>query len=130
MSAVNKIDFIAQHGNTGLEVGIANDPRNNAEIGKITIDAAVVRQKMDEYLLGVVRERMECIDGHKLIEQIVARRVEVAVKNATHALDKAITEAAIDEMRKKVREAVAAMTVSASITVGASPECVAAGIVD
>ncbi len=81
-------------GDTGL---VGNESVN--ELSKITLDAGTMRKKMDEFLQGVIRERVEMLGGDKTIQDALDRRIEVAIKTVCAGKLEAVLEL---EARKRM----------------------------
>lgn len=86
-------------------------------IGSVTIDAKVVKELVEDYGKSIVLERMKDHGLYAIIEQQMARRIEVAVKTVTQGLERDIVEKIKDAVLKRAADAAAAVPIRVVVTI-------------
>jgi hypothetical protein len=93
---------------------VADEITTNA-FGQFKMDGRIVREMLEEFLQGVVKEKFEMLNGDKIVADIVERRVEVAIKRASEGLERELLELAKTALRKRLTEEVAKMPLTLKI---------------
>ncbi len=114
--ATKALNFVPVNG--GAEVMLANDG-NVKEFARQqhSIDFDVVRQKIDEFLKGVVSERMTHLKADEKIAAILDRRIEVAVQNAVASLHNELVSVARAKFSQRVEQEISAMNMNIKVEV-------------
>jgi hypothetical protein len=87
--------------------------------GQFKMDGRIVREMLEEFLEGVIKERFKDVGGEKIIADIVERRVEVAAKRASEGLDRELLELSRAALRKRLIEELDKMPLSLKVDGGA-----------
>lgn len=101
MSKDNKLKFIEFADGEG---GFASNHDTQRAMSGIVVDQRTIRDKLDDFLRGVVAIRCEKLDAQRLIESAICRRVEIAVSSATAKIEEMVKS----EVERQVVEIVRA----------------------
>src|SRR5262245_14652344 len=86
--------------------------------GRFICDQVSVRDKLDGYLREIVAERFDMLDLGKKLEQMVERRVEIAVKEVEATMKTELAVAAREQARKRLVETINALPILVNVEVG------------
>lgn len=87
-------------------------------MSEVAIDSDVVSELIEEYLRGVVIERLDMFNVNERIAQSLDRKIEIAVKGVTARLETEMARVATEAMRMRVKEKVAAMKLEITVKIG------------
>ena len=82
------------------------------------IDPTIVREKLDEFFKGVIEERFAQFKMDERIQQQMERRIEVAVKSIMPRLEAEVNAMAIQQVRERAKQMLAAMPITVDVRVG------------
>lgn len=85
-------------------------------LGRIEVSPQVVRETMEEMFKGIIKEKCDRFKLVEIIQQTMARRIEVAVKNVMMSLEKDIGIEARKYATKKLHDHIDAMNLNVSVS--------------
>lgn len=100
-----------------FELMAVDDSGFRSAMNGFFVDQKSVRGLLDDFLKGIVEQRFKDFNIDASIQQMVGRRVEVAIKTVEDRLQHQLTLLATDMARKKLQELVAGLKISISVKV-------------
>ena len=90
-------------------------------LSRFTLDGDTIRDKLDEFLKGVIEGRCNDLNLDARVKQILDRRIEVAVNAATINMQATVSKMASEYAMTRVKAEIDAMPIAVSLSVSTEP---------